>query len=325
MRHYLHLETVQCHAMDALHRPIMGSYQWSASTKTAVIELAVVSGIASLREDELNPMVASTYGTGMLIQHSIAKGAKHIILGLGGSATNDAGMGMLAAIGFQFFDAHGHLLTANGYNLSQIATIQRPDQLPAIEWTISCDVTNPLYGPNGAAFVFAPQKGANQEQVELLDLGLRNLARVIQQTTGQDVSTMLGAGAAGGVAGGLVALLQASLHSGIDMVIRASQLEEQLAGASLIITGEGRLDAQSLQGKVVGSMASLAQQYKIPCIAFCGRLDLSEERVQDIGLTSAFEIAGKTISMEESKRNAFTWLEHTARARVADFFGAHKP
>lgn len=319
MRHYLNLETVHGDTVDALHRPIKGTYQWSALHQTAVIELAVASGIAALKAAALNPMETSTFGTGLLIQNSIVRGAKHIILGLGGSATNDAGMGILTAIGFRFYDRHEQLLTAKGCNLSRIARIVIPDHLPAIKWTISCDVTNPFYGEQGAAFVFAPQKGATNEQVLQLDQGLRNMARVLEQTTGSAIADMPGAGAAGGVAGGLVSLLDAELHAGMDMVLHASHLEQQIAGANLLITGEGKLDAQSLQGKVVGRMASLAQEHQIPCIAFCGRLDLSQERLRDMGLTAAFEIAGKNISLEESKKNAFSLLKNTVRSVVPDF------
>jgi glycerate kinase len=312
MRHYLQMETVECEAVDPLHRPMTGSYQWSPQEKTAIVELAVASGISLLGPKEVNPLLTSTYGTGMIIQHSIRAGAKRIILGVGGSATNDAGMGLLSALGFRFLDRAQHELVPNGEALQKLDQIVPPAHLPAIHWEISCDVVNPFYGKNGAAYVYAPQKGATEKQVRLLDEGLQNFSRVVLKDFGTDISNYPGAGAAGGVAGGLLSLLKAELHSGIEMVIKASNLENQIAGASLIVTGEGRLDSQSMQGKVVGRMASLAKQYEVPCIAFCGKLDLSEAHCQALGLTHAYEIADEQVSISDRIKNAGTYLTNTS-------------
>lgn len=325
MQFYQHTETIVCETVDPLNRQMIGTYQWSLKEKTAIIELAVASGIALLKQDELDPWITSTYGTGLLIKDAIHKGAKKIILGLGGSATNDGGTGILEALGFIFRDKNNIFINRLcGGQLSQITSFEKPTDLTGIEWVVCCDVNNPFYGPNGAAFVYGPQKGANEEQVKLLDDGLKNFAEVLLDHTGINIAEVPGAGAAGAVAGGLMAALNASLHQGIEMVLQTSKILAALDNTDLIITGEGKLDAQSLQGKVVGTVAALAREKSIPCIAICGRLDLSPEEIKNAGLTGAFSIESKGDSLEDCMKNAATYLTDTSIEMMNSFLNLNE-
>lgn len=314
MQHYLHTQTINCPTVDPLHREMTGIYEWSEASKTAIIELAVASGIALLQPQELSPLKTSTYGTGLLIKDAIKKGAKKVILGIGGSATNDAGAGILSALGFKFQNNDNMpIRVPTGSDLVQIKSIQPPQNLEDVEWQVCCDVRNPFFGTNGAAYVYGPQKGASHDDVQYLDAGLQNVAKVMAETTGKDVACVAGAGAAGGVAGGLMALLNATLYSGIDLVLDASGLQQQLQDVGLLITGEGRLDEQSLQGKVVGTMAKIAAEHSIPCIAYCGRLDLAEEALKASGITAAYAIAPENASLEDSIKNAGIYLREKVK------------
>jgi glycerate kinase len=283
MKHYLHTETLRCDAVDALGRPITADYEWQASVGTAVIEVASASGLARLRPHENDVMHASTYGTGLLIADAIQRGARTIVLGLGGSASNDAGMGILEALGFCFTDHQGAALPACGASLARVAHIAPPPVLPSISFTIACDVTNPLYGPDGAAFVYAAQKGADAHQIRLLDAGLRHYAQVLQIYTGKMPDQVPGTGAAGGIAASLMAWFPTSLQSGAELVLEASGFLPLLPVAELVITGEGRLDQQSLQGKLPGKIQALCKAHGIPVAALCGQLGLEEREWKRLG------------------------------------------
>jgi glycerate 2-kinase len=222
------------------------------------------------------------------------------VLGLGGSATNDAGMGILAALDFRFGNDKQELLQASGENLFKIKDIIVPGSIPDITLEIACDVQNILYGKEGAAYLYAPQKGANEVQVKYLDNGLKNFAAVIKEKTGKDIATVPGTGAAGGIAAGLLPFFDVELKKGIQLIINASKIEGQLNDASLLITGEGRLDKQSSEGKVVGYIAALAKQHDIPCIAVCGQLDLDEDSINKLGLQKVIPIKDGMISTEEA-------------------------
>ena len=302
MQYYLHTETIHCAAVDPLHRPIEASYQWNEKTKTAIIEMAVTSGLVLLKEDERNPLLTSTYGTGLLIKDAIEKGAVKIVLGIGGSATNDGGTGILEALDFQLKDSSENLLNANGQNLGAIEKIISP-VLPNIKFEIACDVQNVLYGKNGASFIYGPQKGANQQQVKILDEGLHHLADILLRQTGKDVSDIPGTGAAGGIPASLMCFFDTTLKQGIDMIIDASGIYKEMVHADMIITGEGKIDKQSMDGKVIGTIAAIANEKNIPVIAFCGRLDLNKENIKETGLSAAYAI-GESLSVEESMRNA---------------------
>ena len=307
LKHYLHTTTINCDSQDPLGRKITASYQWNEKKKTAVIEMAVASGLVLLNKKEQNPLFTSTFGTGLLIRHAIDKGAKKITLGLGGSATNDGGTGILSALGFQFSNENGDHLPASGENLQLIKKIMPPPFLPAIKFEIACDVNNRLYGPGGAAYVYAPQKGANEEQVEMLDRGLRNLSSVIRRQTGKDISNIPGTGAAGGLAAGLLPFFAVDIKNGIDLIIESSKIEESLSNASLVITGEGKIDSQSSAGKVVGRIASLAKKHGLDCIAFCGKIELMES--EKLGLKTIVALTDEFTTEEQAIKNAAQLLE----------------
>ena len=256
----------------------------------AIIEMAAAAGLPQVGERRC-PGTATTYGVGELISHAIGSGCKKILLGLGGSATNDGGCGCAAALGVEFFDADGHSFIPVGDTLGLIERIDTGKAaalLQGVELTIMCDVTNPLYGPTGAAYVFAPQKGADEAKVKSLDAGLRHFGDVLRSQLGRDVSAMPGAGAAGGMGAGCVALLGGMLQSGIDAVLDAAGFDRQLDGADLVITGEGRIDSQSAGGKVVSGVAKRTRAKGVPLIAIAGGIADSGSAVYDIGVSAMF-------------------------------------
>ena len=256
----------------------------------AIIEMAAAAGLPQVGEHRC-PGTATTYGVGELIAHAVESGCKRILLGLGGSATNDGGCGCAAALGVSFCDAAGQSFIPVGDTLGRIARIDTSkagELLRGVELTIMCDVTNPLYGPTGAAYVFAPQKGADAEQVKSLDAGLRHFGDVIRSQLGLDVSAMPGAGAAGGMGAGCVALLGGTIQSGIDAVLDVTGFDRQLDGADLVITGEGRIDFQSANGKVISGVARRTKAKGVPLIAVAGCVSDSAGAVYDIGVSAMF-------------------------------------
>ena len=255
----------------------------------AIIEMAAAAGLPQVGEHR-RPGTATTYGVGELIAHAIGSGCKRILLGLGGSATNDGGCGCAAALGVEFFDADGRSFVPVGDTLGLIERIDtgKAALLRDVELTIMCDVTNPLYGPTGAAYVFAPQKGADAEKVKSLDAGLRHFGDVIRSQLGHDVSMMPGAGAAGGMGAGCVALLGGKIQSGIDAVLDATGFDRQLDGADLVITGEGRIDSQSAGGKVISGVAKRTSAKGVPLIAIAGGIADSAGAVYNIGVSAMF-------------------------------------
>jgi len=317
LRYYMGTTTIECNTKDPLMRDMRGSYEWNAESKTAIVEMAVASGLVLLKQEERDPMKASTYGTGLLIKDAIDKGAKKIILGLGGSATNDAGTGILAALGFEFTDKNNNALQPGGGTLSFIDKIIPPGNLPKLSLQVACDVQNPLFGTNGAAYVYGPQKGASPAQVKELDKGLRHFASVITHQTGRNVADTPGAGAAGGIAAGLMSYFDVTLASGIQMVIEASGIREALNSADLIITGEGKIDEQSNAGKVVSMIASLAHQHKIPAIAICGTTTANEQQLKDLKLADIKSIRSLTKTDKEAMENAAELVKRVAGILVA--------
>lgn len=256
----------------------------------AIIEMAAAAGLPQVGALRC-PGTATTYGVGELIAHAAHSGCKRILLGLGGSATNDGGCGCAAALGVRFYDADGQSFVPVGDTLGRIAridTAKADELLRSVEITVMCDVTNPLYGPTGAAYVFAPQKGADAEKVKSLDAGLRHFGDVIRSQYGLDVSAMPGAGAAGGMGAGCVALLGGMIQSGIDAVLDVTGFDRQLEGADLVITGEGRIDSQSADGKVVSGVARRTRAKGVPLIAIAGGIADSAGAVYDIGVSAMF-------------------------------------
>ena len=256
----------------------------------AIIEMAAAAGLPQVGALRC-PGTATTYGVGELIAHAVHSGCKRILLGLGGSATNDGGCGCAAALGVGFLDADGQSFVPVGDTLGRIARIDTAKAealLRGVKLTVMCDVTNPLYGPTGAAYVFAPQKGADAEKVKSLDAGLRHFGDVIRSQLGIDVSRMPGAGAAGGMGAGCVALLGGMIQSGIDAVLDVTGFDRQLEGADLVITGEGRIDSQSADGKVISGVARRTKAKGIPLIAIAGGIADSAGAVYDIGVSAMF-------------------------------------
>lgn len=270
---------------------------------TAVIELAQAAGI-TLIEGRLDPMKASTYGVGEMVLHAVKNGCRNIVLGLGGSCSNDGGVGIAAAMGAKFYDKEGNEFLPVGGTLKQIAQYHDSacrDVLKDCNVTVLCDIENPLYGENGAAYVFAPQKGADGEMVRELDEGLRHLAGIITYQRGVDVSFLPGAGAAGGCGAGIVAFLGGSLCSGIQMVLELMRFDDRIRNADLIFTGEGRLDGQSAGGKAVSGVAAHGARQKIPVIAVAGAIDEGAELLYKQGVTAMFSITEKPEPFEEAK------------------------
>ena len=262
------------------HGPLMerrsACYGLSRDGQTAFVEMARISGLPLVPEARRNPLLTTTYGTGELIRDALGRGCRCVLIGLGGSATNDAGMGMLRALGFRFLDNEGKETAPGGQALKEVERIDDADVLPAVretEFLAACDVRNPFYGPDGAAYVFAPQKGATPEQVEELDEGLQHFSEVVRRHTGTDISTLPGAGAAGGMGGGLGAFLHAKLKPGIELVLDTAGFPALLRDADLVITGEGRADRQTLMGKVPAGILAEARKQGIPIVLLAGQVE----------------------------------------------------
>ena len=315
MKHYLHTDTVTCQTQDPLGRPLQASYELKDAV--AIIEMATASGMVLLKEEERSALKASTYGTGLMIRHAIERGAKKLILGLGGSATNDAGTGILTALGFQLLDEYDQPLSGCGGNLVHIRRIIPPSTLFDIQIDIAVDVQNVLYGPDGAAYVYAPQKGASPADVELLDAGLKNFANLLPK----NIADIPGTGAAGGIAAGLMGFFDVSLHKGIDIVMESSGIQQQISGAGLVITGEGKIDNQSSFGKVVSDIAALAAAHNIPAIAFCGISDIGKADIHHLGLQDIFAIKPADMPTAEAMAQAARLLKDKA----AQYIGTISP
>lgn len=271
-----HVTTDVC---DPLGRLIWARYGITTD-KTAIIEMARASGLTLLRPEELNPMLTDTYGTGQLIAHALDKGCRRFILCIGGSATNDCGIGMLRALGYRFFDSNGKEMIGGGGVLQEIHHIDDSHVIPSLaesRFTVACDVDNPLFGPNGATHVFAPQKGATPDMVVALDNGLQHFATVMQRYTGEDISSFPGAGAAGGLAAALKGFLHAQFERGIDMVLQAIRFADLINGCDLVVTGEGKLDRQTTMGKAPMGILRAAQSQGIPVIAVGGTIEQCPE------------------------------------------------
>ena len=299
-----HRTTVQ----NPLGHPVEAGYGISGDGKTAFIEMAQASGLRLLKTSEYDPLATSTFGTGELIAHAIKQGVERIVLGIGGSATNDAGTGMAAALGWRFLDKSGRAVWPNGGNLASIQTIIPPDSSWNGAVDVACDVTNPLVGPQGATYVYGPQKGAKPTDLPILDAGMTHLAELIHQQFGLDLASMPGAGAAGGLGAGAVLFLKGHLIEGVDLLIKHTQLAQKMAGADLVLTGEGRIDNQTLQGKLIAGITRLAHEHHIPVVALCGSLQLAPDELVALGLTSAFSIMPGPTRLDDALTNAADYL-----------------
>ena len=262
---------------DPLGRPVAAEYAL-LNDDSAIIEISRASGLTLLADEERNPCKTSTYGTGQMIADALRRGCRRFWVCIGGSATNDAGTGMLEALGYRFLDAAGNEVKGCGRALNKIFQIDSSAVIPELneaEFTVACDVDSPLYGPQGAAFVFAPQKGADSAAVAELDRGLRHFADIIRKYTGIDAADFPGAGAAGGLGSAFKTFLNADLKRGADMVLDAIRFDELIAGADLVITGEGKIDAQTMCGKLPSAVALRAAAQDIHVLAICGRSEIA--------------------------------------------------
>jgi len=299
-----------------LATPVTAHWGWLGDG-TAVIEMAAASGLHHVPSGQRDPRVTSSYGTGELIIAALDAGATRIILGLGGSATNDGGSGLLRALGVRFLDAGGNELRPGG---AALAALQRVDlsaldkRLHNVQVEVAADVDNPLCGPKGASAVFGPQKGASAQQVDELDAALARLAEVVGEALGEDFSTFPGVGAAGGLGFAAKAFLSARFRPGIELVAELSGLAEAVRGADLVITGEGRLDAQSLHGKTPVGVARVVREQSVPVIALAGSLGEGYQQVREAGIEACFSLAPGPITLEQACADAGQELE----ARAAD-------
>lgn len=288
---------------NPLGRPVQARWGISGDRKTAFIEMAQASGIQLLRFEDRNCMHTSTYGTGELIRAALEAGVSRVLLGIGSSATNDAGMGMAKALGYRFLDPMGVELEPLGRNLAHVDRIDASGVLPgvkALKVTTLSDVNNPLFGPTGAAYSYARQKGASPGEVILLDAGLQHFAGVLEQFTGQDHANFPGAGAAGGMGAGTRAFLGADLRPGIDAVMDLCNFDAALEGVDWLITGEGSIDQQTLNGKLILGVAQRAKAKNIPVIGFCGTLGVAPDQLRAMGLEAAFSLIKKPASLAEA-------------------------
>ena len=301
-----HTTTVQ----DPLGRPVDAGYGISGDGTTAYIEMAQASGLRLLHPSDYNPFQANTFGTGELMQQAINQGVSHIVLGIGGSATNDGGTGMAAALGWRFLDETGRDMRPCGGNLANIRSILPPASPWAGVVDVACDVTNPLVGPQGATFIYGPQKGAKPDDLPVLDAGMVHLAELVHKQFGLDLAMMPGAGAAGGLGAGAVLFVNGHLTEGVNLMIKHTQLAEKMVGADLILTGEGRIDNQTLQGKLIAGITRLANEQRIPVIALCGSLQLTPDELITLGLTSAFSIMPGPASLDDAIANAADYVKH---------------
>ena len=300
-------EEVEVRVHDALGRSVLATYAWFAEKKMAVIEMSAASGLWRLQASELNPLKASTFGTGQLMAHAMARGAQTLLVALGGSATNDAGVGMAAALGWKFLDATENEMTPLPASFPMIRRIIPPAVRPNCRVTALCDVTNPLLGAKGATRVYAPQKGATPEMVDLLEGGLTHVADLCRNQLSSDHRDTPGAGATGGLAFGLLTFCDARIEQGFDAVSDLLDLKAKTAAADLVLTGEGKLDAQSLHGKGPVEVARLARAQGKPVVAFAGKVE---------GSLAAFDaclpISNGPLTLDESRENAAELLRDAA-------------
>jgi len=316
-------ELVTTSTIDAMGRSIKAPYFRFADRKAAWVELSQASGLAQIEVDKRNPMLASTYGTGLQIRHALDHGAEEIYLGIGGSATNDGGTGILSALGGLFSDAEGEMLLPGGGFLTELDHID-VEAIPQFELKVACDVSNPLLGKQGATAVYGPQKGVTPEMEPQLEAGLTNFSKHIELLTQKSVAEVPGAGAAGGCAAGLHGLLGAELASGFELLAELSNLELEIKEADLVITAEGRIDGQSLEGKLPVGVAKLAKKHHKPIVVLAGSIGGNLDLLYALGINSIFSIQNGPCTLKESMDNTAELIESTAQRVFRLFQTARK-
>lgn len=298
-------ELITVKVKDPLMREIKGFYGLLGDKKTAVIEMAAASGLPLLKENERNPLIASTYGTGQLIKDALDRGCKTFIIGIGGSATNDGGTGMLKALGVKFLKEDNKELKDGAIELSELCKIDMTDfdkRILDCNIKIACDVENTLCGENGASFIFGPQKGADEKLVKTLDDNLYHYGKVLESTFGIDVINIPGSGAAGGLGAAFI-VIKGKLERGIDIIIKESKLSEKLRDADLVFTGEGKIDYQTKFGKTPFGVASEAKKRNIPVIALAGGIGEGTDTLYELGFDGIFSIVDKPMTLDEAIKN----------------------
>jgi glycerate kinase len=306
---------VQTKAHDPLMRMIDSYIGVSGDNTKAFIEMSAASGLALLQPAERNPLHTTTFGTGELIQAALDNGCREIIIGIGGSATVDGGTGMAQALGVRFFDRDGKEIQACGSTMGMIEKIELSGidaRLAESRIEVASDVTNVLYGKEGAAFVFSPQKGADPEGVAELDKNLQHLAGIIKNLLNKDIAFVPGAGAAGGLGAGITAFLNGKIRKGFELVADVTGLTSWIEWADMVVTGEGKIDSQTLYGKAPAGVARMAASCKKPVIAFAGALGEGYDRLYEEGFLSVVPIADRPMALEESMKNAAVLLERAA-------------
>ncbi|ABY93176.1 Glycerate kinase [Thermoanaerobacter sp. X514] len=305
---------IKTNVKDPLFRDIESFYGILGDGKTAVIEMAAASGLYLLKDYERNPMITTTYGTGQLIKDALDKGCRKFIIAIGGSATNDGGTGMATALGVKFYDKDGREIGLGGGELSKIYSIDTSnldERLKECEFIVACDVANPLIGENGASRVYAPQKGATKEMVEVLDKNLEHYGKLLEKYFNKKIIDVPGSGAAGGLGAGLMAFLNAQLKSGIEIIIETLKLEEKIKEADIVISGEGKIDFQTAFGKTISGIAKLCKKHNKPLIVIAGTVE-DIEKLYEIGVSSVFSTMEKPMFLEDAIKNAPTLVEKSA-------------
>ena len=296
-------ETRSAYVQNPLGDEISAEYGILGDGVTAVIEMSAASGLTLVAEELRNPMVATTYGTGQLIQSALDHGCRRLLIGLGGSATNDGGAGVAMALGASLKTSDGKSIETGGQGLADLAEIDITEIDPRMNETevvVACDVDNPLTGPHGAAHVYGPQKGATPEIVQILDQNLEHYASVIERYLGKVVTEIPGAGAAGGLGAGLIAFTEAELKPGIDIVTETVELVQRIKEVDLVITGEGRLDAQTIYGKTPVGVAKIARQFGVPVIAIAGGIEGNPSELYQAGITAMVDIIPRPMQLDQA-------------------------
>ena len=315
-KYYLNGELISLEVKNPMFNNITASYLYAPVQKIAFIEMAEASGLKLLQLSEFDCKNATTFGTGQLIADAINKGAKEIILGIGGSATNDCGIGMAMALGYHFLDKNGNPVVPIGRHLSEIVSIddsQIHKKLKEASFKIACDVTNPLYGKNGAAYVYAKQKGANEDDIEMLDKGLEDFSKVLDEKFDVKSQDIMGGGAAGGMGVATKVFLNGELISGITLMKELAQFDKKIEGADWIITGEGKLDDQTLSGKTIHGILEVAGKKNIKVAAFCGKLDLNETQLKSFGISYTDAVINYSENLEDAMGNSAKYVSYMAK------------
>lgn len=300
---------------DPLFRPIKSYYYYDAPNKTAYIEMARASGLTLLKQKELHAIETTTIGTGQLIKDALMQGARRVVIFIGGSATNDAGTGMAEALGITFRNRYRQKLLPVGRNLKYIEEIEDYRVMPEIndtEFIVATDVNNPLYGPQGAAYIYGAQKGATEAELRRLDEGLRHFAEKVKARYHLHLQNMAGSGAAGGLGGGCAAFLGASMRSGADVIFQALDFEQQVQWADLIISGEGKIDRQSLYAKLLAKVAAVARQAHVPIWAVCGFSNCNKDELKTLGIEKLFALAETKDEIEKAMEQSSAILKEKA-------------